>query len=651
MFRTLWSRFVAACIFLCLLIMAVAFISLMKANELASAALTTRLNTVESSFRATLEQEADRAFSMAEVVARDPDIVDAFASKDRARLQQRLSASFGELKRKHGIEQGHFHLAPAISFLRLHQPDKFGDDMSTTRKTVFVANETRQPVKGIESGRGGLGFRAVVPVTKDGRHIGTFEYGTAFGEALVKKLANSMETNVSIYRVNDGKYDLLSTTFPAGFTPAKEALAAATREPQYEPDVKVGGRSVAMRFTPVRDFAGDVVAVAVFGIDRHEFQAMLNSNFSRIGAVTLVVLLLLASMARAFMYAVVRPITNLVEDMRKLASGDLSVNAVAEARDDEMGDMYRAVEVFRMNAISRAALEREQNYEHQKSRDRQNNVERLVGGFRGDAEKALKLLASNAKDLEYTATHLSKIAEDTSKRAHSASSFSKESSGNVLVVAAATEEVAKSIAEIAQQIARTSANVSRANERATETNERVASLSVAAQHIGEVVTLIQQIASQTNLLALNATIEAARAGEAGRGFAVVASEVKNLADQTAKATVAIAEKITEVQHSADETAVSISEIAAIIGEVNAFTGSIAAAVEEQGSATTEISGNVHRAAEGASHVTENIAGVTAAAADGSASAQQVLKASGLVNTATDDLKARIEEFLTQVEAA
>ena len=278
-------------------------------------------------------------------------------------------------------------------------------------------------------------------------------------------------------------------------------------------------------------------------------------------------------------------------------------------------------------------------------------MERLVDGFRSEAEEALKLLAANAGELAETAAHLTGIATGTSEKARSAASFSEETSGNVLVVAAATEEVAKSIAEIGQQIGRTSENINRANERAEQTNAKVTQLSAAAQHIGEVVTLIQEIASQTNLLALNASIEAARAGEAGRGFSVVASEVKNLAQQTAKATVAIAEKIAEVQSSAGETAAAISEIAAMIGEVNAFAGSIAAAVEEQQSATTEISGNIHRAAGGTAHVTENIVGVTEAAGDTTASAQQVLNASSLVNTAAHDLKSRIERFLYEVEAA
>jgi methyl-accepting chemotaxis protein len=650
MFKTLKSRFVAGCIFLSLLIVAVAAISLLKANELVSAALIARLNAAEASFYSALEQESLRAFSMAEIVARDPDIIDAFAAKDRAKLQQRLGASFVELKANHSIEQAHFHLPPAISFLRLHKPEKYGDNISD-RKTVVVANQTRQPVRGIETGQGGLGFRAVVPVTKDGQHIGTFEYGVSFGGAMVKKLAAAMQADAGIYFARDGKFDPLGTVFPEGFKPSHETLSGALHDAQFEPSVAVGGTRMAMRSVPIHDFAGNTVAVAVFGVGRRQFQEMLNSNLSRIGTVTLTALVLLAGMALAFLRGVVRPTAKLVCDMRRLASGDLSAEPGAVAGDDEIGDMCRAVEVFRANAVSRAALEQQQEREHRETRARRDRVDRLICSFRSDAEKALALLAANAKDMAGTAARLTGIAAGTSEKARSAASFSEEASANVLSVAAATEQLSKSIAEIGLQVSNTSQNLSQANKCAAATNEKVAVLSSATQHIGEVVTLIQEIAAQTNLLALNASIEAARAGEAGRGFSVVASEVKHLSEQTAKATLAISETIGQVQTSARETAVSIGEIAAMIGEVDAFAESIAAAIVEQESATSDISNSIHMAADGTNRVTGNVVGVTSAAGDTSAAAQKVQTASGLVDNAAQDLKSRIENFLSEVEAA
>ncbi len=396
MFRTLRVRFVVGCIFLVCLIVAVAEISLLKANELVDVALGERLNMAEASFRSATEQESFRAFSMAEIVARDPDIIDAFAAKDRARLLQLLSASFEELKARHGIAQAHFHLPPAISFLRLYMPDTFGDDISGHRKTVVVANETRQPARGIEPGHGGLGFRAVVPVSKGGHHIGTFEYGVAFSDVIVKRIAAAMQTDIAIYYAHDDQFDVLGTTFPESFKPAQEVLASAMRGSQFEPSVTVGNASLAMRFVPINDFSGKAIAVAAFGVKRHQFQEMLKSNLTRIGAATLVALLLLGGMALAFLLAVVRPITDLVRDMRKLAGGDLKVIPGGTARNDEIGDMCRAVEVFRTNAMSRQALEQALEREHRECRARHAHMERLVAGFLSDAEKAVTLLASTA---------------------------------------------------------------------------------------------------------------------------------------------------------------------------------------------------------------------------------------------------------------
>lgn len=352
MFRTFQSRFIFGCAILVFLIIAVALISLTRANELVRTALAARLDTVEASFQSAIEQESLCAFTLAETVARDPDMIAAFAAKNRTELRRRLTALFNELKSRHGIEQAHFHLPPAISFLRMHNPEIFGDDISASRKMVVIANQTRQPLRGIEVGVGGLGMRAVVPISKDGVHLGTFEYGVTFGEVLLKRLASIMRMTVGVYLAKDGKFNTVGTTFPAGYHPGTEALATALRGPRFEPAVAIGDATYAIRLVPIRDYGGDAVAVAVFGVDRTHFQQMINNNFWEIGLVTLAALALLAGMAFSFMRAVIQPINRLVGDMGRLAHGDMSVDPARGARADEVGDMCRAVEVFRTNAIT-----------------------------------------------------------------------------------------------------------------------------------------------------------------------------------------------------------------------------------------------------------------------------------------------------------
>jgi methyl-accepting chemotaxis protein len=185
-------------------------------------------------------------------------------------------------------------------------------------------------------------------------------------------------------------------------------------------------------------------------------------------------------------------------------------------------------------------------------------------------------------------------------------------------------------------------------EEANRTNTVIQGLAGAAEKIGEVVNLINDIASQTKLLALNATIEAARAGEAGKGFAVVASEVKNLADQTSKATTQIANQIGGMQAETRNAVTAIQGIGNSIGKISEISTTIASAVEEQGAATQEIARNVQQAAGGTSEVSNNIAGVTEAATQTGAAATEILKASGELAKQADALKGEIETFIADL---
>ena len=292
------------------------------------------------------------------------------------------------------------------------------------------------------------------------------------------------------------------------------------------------------------------------------------------------------------------PINALTKIMARLAEGDTSVTAPGAGRSDEIGEMSRTVEVFRDAAIEKRRLETEAGAEAIMRTERQGRIDTMISSFRGEIERLLAGVADQARKMEGAARRLNDASGHSQRQVVSASGATSEASQNVSTVAASAEELAASIHEISTRVKKTVDIVGMASEQASQSNDRIAGLAQSASRIGDVVKLIRSIADQTNLLALNATIEAARAGESGRGFAVVAAEVKQLADQTAKATQDIASQVDGIQIATRQAVESIGEITRSMETVNDYTASIAIAVAEQGSATSEISRNAHGASQG-----------------------------------------------------
>jgi methyl-accepting chemotaxis protein len=347
------------------------------------------------------------------------------------------------------------------------------------------------------------------------------------------------------------------------------------------------------------------------------------------------------------------PVVAMSKAMHELAVGNFDVLLPGLDRRDEVGQMARAIEDFKVQAIAKA--ERETAEREQKNRElaaaRRAELHNLAERFETAVGNIIENVSSASNELENSAVILTKSSAATQQLSTVVAAASEETSSNVQSVASATEEMAGSINEIGRQVSDSNRIANEAVDQAQKTDARIAELSLAASRIGDVTKLITTIAEQTNLLALNATIEAARAGDAGRGFAVVAQEVKALAAQTAKATSEISTQIAGMQAATQDSVLAIKEISGTIGRVSEIAAAIAAAIEEQGAATQEIARNVQQAALGSTQVATSIADVNRGAGDTGSASSQVLSSAQLLSNENKRLKAEVVKFLATVRAA
>lgn len=347
-----------------------------------------------------------------------------------------------------------------------------------------------------------------------------------------------------------------------------------------------------------------------------------------------------------------RPIAQLSIVATDLADEKYDVEIPGRDRTDEIGSLSQALHVLRDKASEAAALRANQEKLKQQAEiEKKESLYRLADSFEKEVHDISAHVAAASTEMRATAETLSGASEQAAVKAAEVSSAAEEAATSVGTVATATEELSSSVQEIGRQVTR-AADISKAAVAQTKkTDDIVSYLAKSANEIGEVVSLIHEIASQTNLLALNATIEAARAGEAGKGFSVVASEVKNLANQTAKATENITQHIDSIQKSTKEAVEAIHTITVTIGEISQVSSTIASAVEEQGAATQEIAHNIEQASRGTSSVSSNMVSVNEATTTAGSGARDVLAAATELSTQAEHMDTQISHFIATLKGA
>ena len=415
-----------------------------------------------------------------------------------------------------------------------------------------------------------------------------------------------------------------------------DAVAATMGENMDALTAKVE-EATNMRLENLQLSIGDVQA-SIEGV------AQLNMILTAIG-------LVIGLGAAVYLFTVIKgSIEGLLADISQISNHEYAAQSVlGTQRTDEFGTVARALDETKAALAEGENREREQKAA-ETAQVEQRRVERMrmAEQFETSVGAVVETVSAAASEMQTTARSVSTTADQTSQQATNVAAAAEQASANVQTVASAAEELSSSISEISRQVSQSTQVAGAAVAEVDGANEKVQGLAAAANKIGEVVALITDIADQTNLLALNATIEAARAGEAGKGFAVVASEVKNLANQTAKATEEISNQIGGIQGATQDAVQAIGSIGGIINQINEITSAIAAAVEEQGAATQEIARNVEQASSGTQEVSANIAQVTQAASETGSSATLILDAATELGSQSDRLNSEVNNFLVTI---
>jgi len=468
---------------------------------------------------------------------------------------------------------------------------------------------------------------------------GDLDIITAERERVVKELAE-----VKALPPTDPALAKIVAALPAqvekllGYSDQLVSLAASTEgnfAAMVNAGIKLGDDAEALRSEYQNSRSSAISTAAQIAEDA--------STAGSIAAVTVEVLaVILAGLITISISTLIKRITR---TMSQLADGDLTVEIEGAERRDQIGNMARAVGIFKDNAIRIAEVESEKDrLAAQTEQDRKAGLRELASRLERAVKDIADAVKQSAQRMHNGAATMSGAAERTKAQSSTVAAASEQASTNVQTVASAAEELSASIREIGQQ-AQSSATVARrAAEQASRTTATMEGLSQAADRIGDVVNLINNIASQTNLLALNATIEAARAGEAGKGFAVVANEVKELAKETAKATEEIGQKIEAIQTDTKGAVQAIGEVSSIINQINDISNNIASAVEEQTVTTNEIGRNVNEAAKGTSEIAKNIGGVAIAAQNTTRGASDMQKAAQSLSGMAAELQGLVSKF-------
>ncbi|MCL7743737.1 methyl-accepting chemotaxis protein [Guyparkeria hydrothermalis] len=554
--------------------------------------------------QAQIRAEGRLAEAMSVVVSSIPDVGQAMAERDRERLADMMLPIFPPLKEDFGARQFHFHLPPAISFFRVHKPEKFGDDLSGFRKTVLATNNRQERIRGLERGVAGLGMRGISSISHQGQHQGSVEFGMSFGQPFFDKYKSDYGVDIGLYLVADNGFETFGSTLANPDTLTADKLAAAKAETTiWEHEI---GETPSVTYAhTVADFSGNPVGVLAVTMDRSDYVDRLAAARNQVITVMAVAIAIAAFIGFFITRSITQPLQRTVRAMDDIAAGDGDLTQrLDESGRDEIADLAAAFNRFAG-----------------KMRDSIHEVANSTGQLSASAEELSQITADTNEGVQRQRQETEMVATAMNEMTTTVQDIAQNASGAADAAHNADEEAKDGQRVVDETIAHVAALADEIEAAGTI----IGNLETASEKISTVVDVIREIAEQTNLLALNAAIEAARAGEHGRGFAVVAEEVRSLASKTQASTQEIREMVESIQggskqavsamqssqdharqtaDQAREAGQSLVTITRAIETITDMNHQIASAAEEQGQVAEEINRNVSNINEAAAQTAE-----------------------------------------------